>query len=158
MMTRSCDLDYVFHDEEAIERSSLYSIASAPIYRGGETLQSESWSNNGAVAGLGSAQSGPGTARLTDRQDPQSRNTPDQSRVDAGCMPSIPSGSRVTGMGGMGSVQSVPVHPSLNTPIVLKPDGVPTRRVLDLYTSGSIDKIMSRLSAEGLRTNDQAEQ
>ena len=60
--------------------------------------------------------------------------------------------------GGMGSVQSEPVHPSLNTPIVLQPYGVPTRRVLDLDTSGSIDEIMSRLSAEGLRTNDQAEQ
>ena len=34
MMMRSCDLDYVFHNEEPIERSSPYSIVSAPIYRG----------------------------------------------------------------------------------------------------------------------------
>ncbi len=36
LMMRSCDLDYVFHDEDPIERSSPYSVVSAPAYRGGE--------------------------------------------------------------------------------------------------------------------------
>ena len=36
MMVRSCDLDYVFHNEEPIERSSPYRVVSAPIYRGEE--------------------------------------------------------------------------------------------------------------------------
>jgi len=34
MMVISCDLDYVFHNEEPTERSSPYSVVSAPIYRG----------------------------------------------------------------------------------------------------------------------------
>ena len=61
-------------------------------------------------------------------------------------------------MGGTGSVQSEPVHPSLITPRVLQPDGTPSRRALDLDTSGSIYEIISRLSIEGLGNNDQAEE
>ena len=48
MMVRSCDLDYVFHNEEPIEKSSPYSTVSAPIYKGGEA-QSESRSNRAMV-------------------------------------------------------------------------------------------------------------
>ena len=61
-------------------------------------------------------------------------------------------------MGGTGSVQLEPVHPSLITPRVLQPDGMPSRRALDLDTSGSIYEIISRLSIEGLGNNDQAEE
>ena len=35
MMIRSCDLDNAFHDVEPMEKSSQYSMASSPIYRGG---------------------------------------------------------------------------------------------------------------------------
>lgn len=68
----------------------------------------------------------------------------------------MPSRIVAAGMGGTGSVQSEPVHPSLNTPVVLQPDGAPARRVLDLNISGSIDDIISRLSEGGWKTNDQA--
>ena len=49
MMVRSCDLDYVFHDEEPVERSSPYSIVSAPIFRGGGEVHSEPRSNRAVV-------------------------------------------------------------------------------------------------------------
>ena len=39
MMIRSCDLDYTFHDVEPMEKSSQYSMASAPIYRGGRSTE-----------------------------------------------------------------------------------------------------------------------
>ncbi len=46
---RSCDLDYVFHDDEdPIERSSPYSVVSAPAYRGGEG-DSAAWSRTAMV-------------------------------------------------------------------------------------------------------------
>ena len=57
----------------------------------------------------------------------------------------------------MGSVQSEPAHPILNTPIVLQPDGAPIRRVLDLDVNGSMDEVLSRFSGGSLNVNDQAE-
>ena len=61
IMMRSCDLDYVFHNEEPIERLSPYSVVSAPIYRGGEDL-GESRSNR-AVVGSRSVASGLGSTK-----------------------------------------------------------------------------------------------
>jgi len=74
MMIRSCDLDNAFHDVEPMENSSQYSMASSPIYRGGGEVQNESRNNSGAMAGSGSFQSGPGSARLADGQDLQLNN------------------------------------------------------------------------------------
>ncbi len=39
MMIRSCDLGYVFHNEEPIGGSSPYSVVSSPIYRGGRNSE-----------------------------------------------------------------------------------------------------------------------
>jgi len=110
------------------------------------------------MAGSGSVQSGPGSTRLADGQDLQPHNTPGWSRTGAEYKPSIISSDRLAGVGGSGSVQSEPVHPILITPRVLQSDGMPSRRVLDLDTRGSIDEIISRLSIEGFGNNDQAEQ
>ena len=157
MMIRSCDLDYAFDDVEPMEKLSQYSIASSPIYRGGE-VQNESRNNSGAMAGSGSVQWGPGSARPADGQDLQPYSTPGRSRTGAEYKPSIISSDRLAEVGGSGSVQSEPVHPSLVTPRILQSDVTPSRRVLDLDTSGFIDEIISRLSVEGLGNNDQAEQ
>ena len=101
---------------------------------------------------------GPGSARQADGQDLLPHNIPVRSRTDAEYEPSIIFSDRLAGVGGSRSVQSEPVHPSLITPRVLQSDGTPSRRVLDLDTSGSINEIISRLSVEGLGNNDQAEQ
>jgi len=49
-MIRSYDLDYVFHDDDPVERSSPYSTVSAPIYKGREN-QSGTRDNNSAMVG-----------------------------------------------------------------------------------------------------------
>ena len=110
------------------------------------------------MAGSGSVQWGPGSARPADGQNLQPHSTPGRSRTGAEYKPSIISSDRLAEVGGSGSVQSEPVHPSLITPRILQSDVTPSRRVLDLDTSGSIDEIISRLSVEGLGNNDQAEQ
>ena len=181
IMMRSCDLDYVFHNEEPIERLSPYSVVSAPIYRGGEAL-SESRSNR-AMVGSRSVASGLGSTRLNLIQDLQSCNTTNRSegsrrntdvgvgatnpvqpetvppnlRVDADLQPD---GVRSisAGVGGIEFVQSDSVQPSLNTPRVLQPEGVRTRRALDLDLNGSLEEVISRLSADGLNADNQKDQ
>ena len=61
-------------------------------------------------------------------------------------------------MGGTGSVQPEPARPSLNTPRVLHTGSTLSRRILNLDKSESIDEIISRLSVEGFRNDDQVEQ
>ena len=114
---------------------SQYGIASSPIYRGGE-VQNESRNVSRAMARLGSVQSGPGSARPADGQDLQPQNTPGRSRTGAEYKPSIICSDRLAEVGGSGSVQSEHVHPSLITPRILQSDGTPSRRALDLDTSG----------------------
>ena len=171
IMMRSCDLDYVFHNEEPIERSSPYSVVSAPIYRGREAL-GESRSN-GAVVGSRPVASGLGSTRPNILQDLQSCNSTNRSegatnRVQPGIVhpnPRMdvdlqPDGvrSRSTGIGGLEFVQSDSVLPSLNTPRVLRPEGVTIRRALDLDLNGSLEEVISRLSAEGLNADNQKDQ
>ena len=66
--------------------------------------------------------------------------------------------SRNVGMDGLGSVQSEPVLPSLNTPRVLQPEGAAVRRALELELEGSIEEAVSRLSAGGSRVDSQRDQ
>jgi len=188
MMIRSCDLGYVFHNEEPIERSSPYSVVSAPIYRGGET-QSESRSN-GAMVGSRSVTSELGSTRPNLIRDSHTHNTPGRSEVGArddygvprrsnavgvGSTGSVQPGTiplcqgmendlqpdgvrfRNTGVGGIESVPSESIQPSLNTPRVLQPEGARTRRVLEWDQNGSLDEVISRFSARGLSTDGQAE-
>ena len=61
-------------------------------------------------------------------------------------------------MGGLGSVQSEPVLPSLNTPRVLQPEGAAIRRALELELDGSIEEVVSRLSAGGSKAGNQKDQ
>ena len=61
-------------------------------------------------------------------------------------------------MGATGSVQPEPACPSLNTPRVLHTGSTLSRRILNLDKSESIDEIISRLSVEGFRNDDQVEQ
>jgi hypothetical protein len=61
-------------------------------------------------------------------------------------------------MGGLGFVQSDSVLPSLNTPRVLQPEGVTIRRALDLDLNGSLEEVISILSAEGLNADSQKDQ
>jgi len=68
-MMRSCDLDYVFHDEDPIERSSPYSVVSAPAYRGGEGADAV-WSRT-AMVGSRPVGSGLGSTRLNTPQGVQ---------------------------------------------------------------------------------------
>ena len=181
IMMRSCDLDYVFHNEEPIERSSPYSVVSAPIYRGEEAL-GESRSC-GAAVGSRSVASGLGSTRLNMIQDLQSCNTTNQSELsrrnaDVGVgatnlvQPEIvppnlrmdadlqPDGVRSisTGVGGLEFVQSDSILPSLNTPRVLQPEGVRIRRALDLDLNRSLEEVISRSSAEGLNAHNQMDQ
>ncbi len=65
---------------------------------------------------------------------------------------------RNVGMGSVGSVQSEPVLPSLSTPRVLQPEGAAVRRALGLELEGSIEEVVSRLSAGGSRMDNQKEQ
>ena len=119
IMMRSCDLDCVFHNEEPIERSSPYSVVSAPIYRGGEA-QSESRSNR-AMVGSRPVTSGLGSTRLNLIQDLRSCNTTDRSEVD---MRSEYGGSRrntAVGVGATNSVQPETVPPSLRIDANLQP-------------------------------------
>ena len=103
MMMRSCDLDYVFHNEEPIERSSPYSIVSAPIYRVGDA-QSESRSSR-AMVGSRPVTSGLGTARPNLIQDLQSHNTPGRSEMDIRSEYGVSRRSTVVGVGATDSVQ-----------------------------------------------------
>ena len=80
MMVRSCDLDYVFQNEEPIERSSPYSIASTPIYRGGGT-QGEP-SSNGAMVESRSVTSGLGSAWPNIVRDGHTHNTTARNDMD----------------------------------------------------------------------------
>ena len=61
-------------------------------------------------------------------------------------------------MGGTEFVQSDSVQPSLNTPRVLQPKGVRIQRVLDLDLNGSLDEVISRMSADGLNADNQKDQ
>ena len=141
---------------------------SAPIYRGGEAL-SESRSS-GAVVGPRPVASGLGSTRLNTPHGLQTynstnRNEGSASRVQPGIVLSNPRldvdlqpdgiRPRSTGMGGLGSVRSDSVLPSLKTPRILQPEGVTTRRALDLDLNGSLEVI---LSAEGLTADNQQDQ
>jgi len=61
-------------------------------------------------------------------------------------------------VGGIESVQPDSVQPSLNTPRVLQPEEVRTWRALDLDLNGSLDEVISRLSASGLNADNQTDQ
>ena len=66
--------------------------------------------------------------------------------------------SRTTEVEGIESVQSDSVQPSLNTPRVLQPEGGRIRRALDLDVNGSLDELISRLSAGSLNADSQMDQ
>ena len=93
-------------------------------------------------------------------------NTPQGSHPEAiisnprRCVDLQPDGvhSRHGGMGGLGSVQSDPVLPSLNTPRVLQPEGAAIRRALELELDGSLEEVISRLSAGGSNDGNQKDQ
>ena len=87
----------------------------------------------------------------------QPETVPPNLRVDADLQPDgVPSIS--AGVGGIEFVQSDSVQPSLNTPRVLQPEGVRTRRALDLDLNGSLEEVISRLSADGLNADNQKDQ
>ena len=153
IIMRSCELDYVFHDQDPMEKSAV----SVPSYRGGE-IQRESTNVSRAVTGSGHVQSGPESVRPVDDKNLQSRNTSGRSRVVTVVGSNLVSNDGVPGVRGAGSVQSEPVYPSLNTPRILQSGVTPSMRVLSLDTSESIDEIVSRLSVEGCKSNDQIEQ
>ena len=111
ILTRSCELDYVFHDLEPIERSAV----SAPSYGGGGAKRKPTY-RDGAVAGSGSVQSGLESGRPVGNVSLQPHNASKEKRVDTRCETNTRSNERVPGVGGVRSVQSEPAHPSLNTP------------------------------------------
>ena len=61
-------------------------------------------------------------------------------------------------MGGTEFVQSDSIQPSLNIPRVFQPEGVRTRRALDLDLNGSLDEVISRMSVDGLNADNQKDQ
>ena len=72
-------------------------------------------------------------------------------RIDTALQPDD-ARSKITGVGDIEFVQSDSVQPSLNTPRVLQPKGVRTLRALDLDLNGSLDEVISRLSAVEMST------
>ena len=141
-MMRSYDLDYVFNDEDPVEKSSPYSTVSAPIYRGRENL-SGAKNNNTAMVGSGLVPSGPGSTRLKNVQDPQPRNTPGRRVADADKETRMPARTGGAAIGRTGSVPSEPGSLRLNTPIAPRPDGLPDRRIVELDFNRSIDEIVA---------------
>ena len=101
--------------------------------------------------------SGLGSTRLNTPQGLQQEIVLPVPRVDGGLQPDSAQ-TRNVGMGGVGSVQSEPVLPSLNTPRVLQPEGAAVRRALGLELEGSIEEVVSRLSAGGSRMDNQKDQ
>ncbi len=83
--------------------------------------------------------SGLGSTRLNTPQGLQQEIVLPVPRVDGGLQPDSAQ-TRNVGMGGLGSVQSEPVLPSLNTPRVLRPEGAAVRRALEL------EAIMEKIS------------
>ena len=63
-----------------------------------------------------------------------------------------------TGVGGTESVQSESVQPSLNTPRIFQPEGGRIRRALELDVNGSLEEVISRLSAGSLNDDSQMDQ
>ncbi len=92
--------------------------------------------------------SGFGSTRLNTPQGVQQETVLTVPRVGEGLQPENTQ-IRNVGMGSVGSVQSEPVLPSLSTPRVLQPEGAAVRRALGLELEGSIEEIVSRLSAGG---------
>lgn len=125
LMIRSYDLDYVFHDDEPVERQSPYSTVYAPIYKGRENLN-VTRDSNPVMVGSGPVPSGPEPTRLINPQDPYSHNTPSwriaATDVGVGIRSRSPTRIRGTVMGGTGSVLSEPGPHRLNTPHIPLPD------------------------------------
>ena len=97
------------------------------------------------MVGSGPIPSGPGPSRLNNIQDPQSRNTPCRRIADADKETRTPIRSGGTVMGGTGSVPSEPAPGPLrlNTPLAPRPDGLPSKRIVDLDFKRSIDEIVA---------------
>ncbi len=101
--------------------------------------------------------SGLGSTRLNTPQGSQQEIILPIPRIDEELQPDGAQ-SRNVGMGGLGSVQSEPILSSLNTPRVLQPEGAAVRRALELELEGSIEEVVSRLSAGGSRADSQKDQ
>ena len=153
LIMRSCELDYVFHDLEPMERTAV----SAPSYRGGGAKRIPT-QECGAMAGLGSVQSGPEPVRPVENMGLQPHNTSKERRIDARREANPRSSEGVPGVGGVRSVQSEPAHPSLNTPRFTQPGVIPSGRILSMNTSESLEEIISRISEEDRGSDDRGDQ